>query len=136
MIEKSTSRIEEALTSRVHDYAKRGVSEITERIEALDQEWDVERTVEAGAAALALAGLALGAFRSRKWLVLPAVVLPVLLQHGVMRWAPPVPLLRSLGIRSRKEVERERYALKVLRGDFAHVEQGPRAEPILNSVTS
>lgn len=127
--------IAEELETRVRDYAKRGVSEITERIEELDREWDVERTLEAGAAVLALAGLALGAVRDRRWLLIPAAVLPILAEHGVTRWSPPVPLLRRLGLRSRKEVERERYALKVLRGDFAVVEQGPAAEPALQAVT-
>lgn len=127
--------IAEELETRVRDYAKRGVSEITERIEELDREWDVERTLEAGAAVLALAGLALGAARDRRWLLVPAVALPLLVEHGITRWAPPVPLLRRLGMRSRKEVERERYALKVLRGDFAVVEQGPAAEPALQAVT-
>jgi hypothetical protein len=33
-------------------------------------------------------------------------------------WSPAVPLLRQLGVRTRMEIEEERYALKVLRGDF------------------
>jgi hypothetical protein len=31
--------------------------------------------------------------------------------------------MRRLGIRSAREIERERYALKALRGDFAGMEQ-------------
>ena len=32
-----------------------------------------------------------------------------------------MPLLRRLGIRTREEIDRERYALKALAGDFAGV---------------
>jgi hypothetical protein len=31
---------------------------------------------------------------------------------------PPIPLLRRLGIRTSREIEIERVALKILRGDF------------------
>jgi len=35
------------------------------------------------------------------------------LQHGLQGWCPPLPLLRRLGIRTRGEIDREKYALKV-----------------------
>ena len=44
--------------------------------------------------------------------------LPVLFQHAVQGWCPPIPLLRRLGIRTSREIEIERVALKILRGDF------------------
>ena len=39
-------------------------------------------------------------------------------RHAVKGWCPPVPLFRRLGVRTCGEIERERYALKALRGDF------------------
>jgi hypothetical protein len=36
----------------------------------------------------------------------------------VSGWYPLMPLFRRLGIRTAREIERERYALKALRGDF------------------
>jgi hypothetical protein len=36
-------------------------------------------------------------------------------------WCPPLPILRSLGVRTADEINEERYALKALRGDFADV---------------
>lgn len=32
-----------------------------------------------------------------------------------------MPVLRRLGVRTREEIDREKYALKALRGDFAEV---------------
>jgi hypothetical protein len=45
-------------------------------------------------------------------------VLPFLFQHAVQGWCPPVPLFRRLGVRTRKEIDAEKYALKAVRGDF------------------
>jgi len=84
---------------------------VERRIDALDREWDVERILEVNASLLALAGLALGMTRNRKWLALPAIVLPFLLMHGVQGWCPPLPLLRRLGVRTRGEIDREKYSL-------------------------
>jgi hypothetical protein len=40
------------------------------------------------------------------------------LQHAVQGWCPPIPVLRRFGFRTADEINRERYALKALRGDF------------------
>jgi uncharacterized protein (TIGR01244 family) len=97
---------------------------IGRRLADLDREWDIERTLEANAATLALGGVLLGAFVDRRWLVLPAAVTAFLLQHAMQGWCPPLPLFRRLGIRTAAEIDRERYALKALRGDFAGVRAG------------
>ena len=49
------------------------------------------------------------------------------LQHALQGWCPPVPLFRRLGFRTEAEINQERYALKVLRGDFANLPAGPGA---------
>lgn len=95
--------------------------EIARRLDELDREWDIERVLEANAATIALGGVLLGAFVDRRWLVLPAAVTAFLLQHAIQGWCPPVPMLRRLGVRTAAEIDRERYALKALRGDFAAV---------------
>jgi hypothetical protein len=84
---------------------------IRERVEELDHEWDIERMLEVNASTLALTGLVLGATVKKKWLILPAIVLPFLLQHGLRGWCPPLPVLRHLGVRTRGEIDREKYAL-------------------------
>lgn len=98
-----------------------GSAAIESRLAELDREWDIERTLEANAATVALVGLALGATTSRKWFWLPGVVAAFLLQHAVQGWCPPLPIFRQLGFRTAAEIAQERYALKALRGDFRNV---------------
>lgn len=85
-----------------------------QRIQTLDEEWDIERVLEVNASTLAFTGLLLGSTINRKWLALPAAVLGFLFQHGVQGWCPPLPVLRRMGVRTRGEIDREKYALKAL----------------------
>jgi hypothetical protein len=117
-------RIDEEIEENVRYYAGKGSEEVGRRIRELDEEWDIERILEMMAASFSLTGIALTLTAGRKWLVLPAVVLSFLLVHAVQGWCPPVPLLRRLGVRTREEIDRERYALKALIGDFAPVTEG------------
>lgn len=112
------ARLDRQLADRLAELADAPASAIDQRLAELDRESDIERLLEGNASALALAGLLLGATVSRRWLLLPGVVLPFLLQHAVQGWCPPLTVLRRFGVRSRVEIESERYALKVLRGDF------------------
>ncbi len=99
--------------------ARRGApAELDCRIAQLDREWDIERVLETNASVLALLGTCLGVFSNRKWLAVPLVVTGFLFQHAVQGWCPPVPLFRKLGVRTRKEIDREKTALQILRGDF------------------
>jgi hypothetical protein len=91
---------------------------IDERIGQLQREWDIERTLEANAAAVSLVGLGLGMFVDRRFLLLSAAVAAFLLQHALQGWCPPLPLLRRLGLRTSAEVHDEIIALRILRGDF------------------
>jgi hypothetical protein len=111
-------RIEEEMRGRIVSYANRSPEEMSRRIAELDQEWDIERWLECNASALAFGGMALSVFGGKKWLLVPALVLPMLFYHAVEGWCPPVPLLRRLGIRTQREIDAEKYALRLLRGDF------------------
>lgn len=124
----ANQNIDRKIAECVQQYAGQDRSEITHRIRELDREWDIERLLEMNASTLAFLGLMLGATRNRKWLFIPGVVLPFLFQHAVQGWCPPLPLLRRLGIRTRGEIDREKYALKALRGDFANVASPGQAE--------
>ena len=84
----------------------------------IDQEWDVERAIQAGSAGLSLLALLAGGRRSRLLLLLAALGQVFLLQQSILGWSPPVTLLRRLGLRTRGEITAERAALKALRGDF------------------
>ena len=91
---------------------------IDERLRELEREWDVERALEAKAATLTLAGIALGLTVDRRFFALPAIAAAFLLQQAFRGWSPPVPLFRTLGIRTAKEIQDEIIALRILRGDF------------------
>lgn len=107
------------------------------RLEELDGEWDIERILEANAAAVSLIGLTLARFVSRRWFLLPAAVAAFLLQHAVQGWCPPVPLFRRLGIRTQREIDEERHALKAMRGDFLASNAGSSsARDVLRAVRS
>ena len=111
-------RIRRDTERRIAYYAGPGRSELNRRLEELDREWDIERTLEANAASIALLGLTLGTVLNRRWSLLPAVVAGFLLQHAVQGWCPPVPFFRGRGVRTAREIDYERYALKAIRGDF------------------
>jgi hypothetical protein len=126
--EKINLRIDREIDARVREYAKKSSQEITRRIGELDREWDIERVLETNASVLAFTGLLLGVTQNRKWLILPGLVLPFLFQHAVQGWCPPLPILREMGVRTRQEIDREKYALKILRGDFHIAELIPNSE--------
>jgi hypothetical protein len=115
--------IQNQTRKNIEYYSTAGPAAIDRRLKELDHEWDIERTLEINAATLALLGLGLGTFVSKKWLALPAVVAGFLWQHALQGWCPPVPVFRRLGYRTPREIETERHALKALRGDYKPVSE-------------
>ncbi len=126
--EHTSDSANEAIRRRTQEDIARtvagGPEAIDHRLEELDREWDIERTLEANAATVALVGLGLGTFVDSRFYLLPAAVAGFLLQHAVQGWCPPMPVFRRLGVRTATEIEEERYALKALRGDFRGVSDG------------
>jgi hypothetical protein len=123
------ARIAEETEARVAQ-AARQPSRIDGRLAQLDREWDMERTLEANAAAIGLAGLGLAALTGeRRLLWLPAAVSGFLLMHALQGWCPPVPLFRRMGVRTTAEINAERAALKSLRGDFAGLSKDRASKP-------
>jgi hypothetical protein len=106
---------------RIQFYATQSKGAISARIEELEREWDIERIIEANASALALTGLTLGVTVNKKWLWLTGGVLVFLFQHAIQGWCPPIPALRRAGVRTREEIDLEKFALKALRGDFENI---------------
>jgi hypothetical protein len=131
-------KIEQAMRERIVAYASKTRVEITMRIKELEQEWDIERMLEANAAAVSVTGFVFSNFFGRKWLLLPALALPFLFMHAVQGWCPPVPALRRFGARTRREIDAEIYAMRLLRGDFDLTDRTQRAlkavEPDLTPV--
>lgn len=122
-VEHSTDeRLNEAIRARTDAEVVRLESaseeEIAERLRELDEEWDVERLLQVNASTLVMLGVLLGAKIDRRFLLLPAAVLTFFAQHALQGWCPPIPIFRRLGVRTHREIARERYAIKALRGDF------------------
>jgi hypothetical protein len=104
----------------VRFYAGKTDYERSKRIEELDKEWDIERCVEIHEAGLSFIGVMLGLKRSKKWLLLPLMTSILLLQYAIWGWTPYASLLRRFGIRTRQEIDLEKYALKALCGEHHH----------------
>lgn len=120
--EEVNARIRYLTEARIAYYGEHP-EEIDRRLRQLDEEWDIERVLEANASALAFSGTMLGLFVAKKWLLLPAVVTGFLFQHAIQGWCPPIALLRRLGVRTPREIEWERNALKAIRGDYEGVRE-------------
>ncbi len=113
----------------VDHYRSAGIDAINRRLEDLDHEWDIERALEANAAAAMAASLLIAKVgKSKAWLLMPAAIAGFLLQHALSGWCPPVPIMRRLGFRTAAEIDVERYALKAVRGDFRNIRAGANGD--------
>ena len=120
-------RIDTDCTERLQELASTAPEAIARRLDELDREWDTDRGIELEASSVGLIGLALATLVDRRFLALPAVVGGALFLHAMTGWYPLLPVFRRLGLRSAREIARERYALKALRGDFDSMAGGTGA---------
>ncbi|HEY9685527.1 MAG TPA: hypothetical protein V6C52_00980 [Coleofasciculaceae cyanobacterium] len=118
------AKIDRKMEESVIYYATQPREKLSQRIEALEREWDIERVLEISASTLAFSGFMLGLTRNKSWFLVPGIVLPALFMHALQGWCPPVSLLRRMGIRTRREIDAEKYTLKGLRGDFDALIEG------------
>ena len=130
----SNAAIDQKILKSIQNYSERSNQEISNRIKAIEKEWSIERWLETNASFLAFIGVLLGAFVNIYWLFLPSIVLIFLFQHAVQGWCPPLPIFRALNVRTRKEIDWEKYALKILRGDFNELNNKEEPEEILEIV--
>jgi len=88
--------------------AASGAQAIEARLAQLDREWDTDRVcVEAQGVSAAVTGLVLGVTNVR-WFPRGFAKALLASQRG---WAPPIGLIRALGVRSSAEIAEERDAL-------------------------
>ena len=69
--EEINARIERETLANIERVAAGGREAIDRRLEELDREWDIERTLEANAATITLVALGLGFSVDRRWFALP-----------------------------------------------------------------
>lgn len=114
-------RIDAKTRAQIRTLAMAPRDRLDSAIAELDRERDMEQVLETNASLLALSGALLGTTVHRGFFALTGVVLTFLTQHATSGWCPPVPIFRAVGVRTRSEIDQEKYALKALRGDFQHV---------------
>jgi hypothetical protein len=101
-------------------YKDGGNAVLSDRIERLNREWDIERVLETNAASVILLSSIMG-YKKKKcgWFLITGTVGIFLLQHALQGWCPPLPFIRKLGIRTAEEINQEKTALKLIRGDIS-----------------
>ncbi|MCI0668974.1 MAG: hypothetical protein L0Y64_00785 [Myxococcaceae bacterium] len=121
---------------RIDEHVEHGVAQLLEkddssllsqRIVALEDGWDCERTFDAVTGALALVGVAAAKRWGGAFWLLPAAAGFLLVEQALTGGSSLIRVLRELGIRTRRELDLEKFALKGLRGDFTRIphEGGP-----------
>ena len=118
---EANEKIHQRTERNIARYAHAGRSLLDQRLAALDREWDIERLLEANAALFSLGGVILGTTVHILFMMIPGIIAVFLLIHALQGWCPPIPFFRWMGIRTQSEIDYERYALKTIRGDFAHL---------------
>jgi len=124
---KSCSKLD-TLEQRIACLADAGPKAIEDRLAELDQEWTAGRMTKAGMGVVIVLGLILAALNPW-WLILPAIGGLLLLTYLFGRTSWLGKMFHEMGFRSGFEVDQEKMALKVLRGDF-------RALPTLHDIES
>ncbi len=114
-------KIDEQIENNVAYYASQPDEVIEDRIRELQEEWSINRYLQANVAGIGLLGAVLGFAVSKKWAVLTIGAFGFFLFHGLRGWDPRIRALRCMGARTRSEIDRELYALKAARGDFKSV---------------
>ncbi len=110
IIEQIHREIERHIT-----YFRHHQGEIENRLAELDHEWDIERILETQLGSIALLGSLMSLItRNKWWLILTGIPAGFVLMHALHGWCPPVSLLRRLGVRTAREIEEERCALKTM----------------------
>ena len=109
-------RVEAAIGAQLR-YCAGNRRRIEQRLRELDEEWDLESVLEAQASLVASLGTVVGAVVNRR---LPSVSISwsaALVRLAASR-LPLAGLLRRTGLRTSREIEIERLALRLLRGDL------------------
>ncbi len=101
---------------------------IGNRLRQLKEETSIEQIFAWHDAANVAGGVLLSLVtRKKSWLALPLLVTVVQSVHALYNTRFGTELLRKYGFRTKADIEKEKYALKVLRGDFHYEIEVPNA---------
>ncbi len=124
--EEVNKRIDERVERCVRHMAEQERSEISRYLGKLEREWDLNRAVMVVGSAVAVLGLWLARRDGGRWRTLGEVAAGLMLQQGLVGFGPLAELVRAVfGVRTRREIDLEKFALKALRGDFERI---PKAD--------
>lgn len=110
-------KFQRQLEANISRYMGADRAAIDRRLRELDREWNVERLIETEAPLMIGLGIALGLLKDRKWFAVSAFAASMVILHSLQGWYPLIPVFRRLGLRTQNEIEEERNALRMLRGD-------------------
>lgn len=110
-------RFRERLIANVNRFLGSDREAIDKRLKELDREWNVERAIELEAPLIIGLGAALGLLHNRKWFAVSGVAAGMVVLHNTKGWYPLLPVFQRMGLRSQKDIDTERNALRVLRKD-------------------
>ena len=108
--ERFNRAIDEAMEARLARLRQATPDAIRRRLAELEKEWDVDQIIEGKTAAMVNLGLAIST-KNRRGYLLAGLGFASLLSHSVWGWSPALPVLRRMGFRSRREIDREKFAL-------------------------
>jgi hypothetical protein len=104
-------------------YATHSSDLLNQRLKQLESETPIESIIHQNGGLLTIAGLILFLIRRRRWWIVPLTMATLQLQFSCTNRGPLVSFLRRRGLRSRREIEGEKLALRALRGDFSAVNE-------------
>lgn len=122
------SNITDVYTQENINHYYHNKSNIGGRLRQLEKETSIEQIFEWHDAANVTAGTLLSiATGKKKWLILPLLVVIAQTVHSLQGLRLGTSLLRQYGFRPKADIEKEKYALKALRGDFHYEIEVPNA---------
>lgn len=118
-------RIDERVERCVRHMAQQDRQELCQYLAKLEREWDLNRAVMVVGSLMTVLGLWLSRRGGGGWRVLGGVAAGLMLQQGLTGCGSLAGVMRAVGgVRTRREIDLEKFALKALRGDFERIPRG------------
>lgn len=105
--DKINYKVDQKTMEHIDHFVTQDDAVISNRIIALEREWDIERALKVNMPIVALIGLALGILINPWWLLFTAVVLLFFLQHAIQGCCPHYLSSGSLAIAQEKRLRKK-----------------------------